>query len=70
MSVGGGVGGGHCCVGQVYTMEVLAKLTNRIPNEGIAAVSFSANGELLAVIGFDPRATLLVFEWQKDRLVK
>ena len=53
----------------VYTMQILAKLTKNIPNEGIAALSFSADGELLAVVGLDQRATLLVFEWEKARMV-
>ena len=52
----------------VYTMEVQAKLTS-IPPEGVAAVSFSADGKLLATVALDGYATLSVFEWETQQLV-
>ena len=52
----------------VYTMEVQAKLTS-IPPEGVAAVSFSADGKLLATVALDGYATLSVFEWERQQLV-
>ena len=52
----------------VYTMEILAKLTS-IPQEGVAAVSFSADGKLLATVAMDPAATLSIFELESQTLV-
>jgi WD40 repeat protein len=52
----------------VYTMEILAKLTS-IPQEGVGAVSFSADGKLLATVATDACGTLSVFEWESQTLV-
>ena len=51
-----------------YTMEVLAR-PSKIPQEGVASVSFSADGKLLATVGMDTRSTLSVFEWESQTLV-
>lgn len=52
----------------VYTMDVLAKLTS-IPQEGVASVSFSADGKLLATVASDACGTLSVFEWESHTLI-
>jgi hypothetical protein len=44
-----------------YTMEVLAR-PSKIPQEGVASVSFSAGGTLLATVDVDKRSTLSVFD--------
>ena len=44
-------------------------LQTSIPQEGVACVSFSADGKLLATVATDPAGTLSVFEWESQTLV-
>ena len=51
----------------VYSMDVVRVLSAPlIPDQGVVCISFSIDGDLLAIVGADPQRTLSVFLWNQE----